>query len=93
MTTNEALNKIASDEGFRDSTTLMENASLAYIADRCKRAMQLYAQQFIDAANEIIGPASDVLGEAYDEDYENNLTGDWIVDKNSIINAPKQELK
>lgn len=35
------------------------------------KAMRLYSQQFIDAANEIIGPACDVLDENYDEEYEN----------------------
>lgn len=70
MTTTEALNKISSEEGFRDFTALMENASLAYIADRCQKAMKLYAQQFIDAANQIIDPATEILPDTYDEDYE-----------------------
>ena len=33
--------------------------------------MKQYAQQFIDAANQIIGPATELLPDTYDKDYEN----------------------
>lgn len=71
MTTNDSLNKIAFDEGFKDFTALMENASLAYIADRCKKAMQLYAQQFIDAGQDLIIPATAILPDTYEPELDN----------------------
>ena len=70
MTTQESLNKIASQEGYTDFTALMRNATLAYIADRCQKAMILYAQQFIDAGEAIIGPATDILPDTYGDDLD-----------------------
>lgn len=71
MTTIQVLNKVAQEEGFRDFIALMGNASLAYIQDRCKKAMPLYAQQFIDAADCIIVPAMDILPDTYNEEIDN----------------------
>ena len=77
MTTTEALNKIASQEGFRDFTALMENASLSYIADRCKKAMIIYAQKAIEEDRINI--------------VDNGVVAGYT--ENSIINCQKLELK
>ena len=74
MTTIEALDKIAEKNGHYNIDYFLrfiasEDVEVSKLL--IQEAMQLYAQQFIDAANEIIGSASDMLGEAYDEDYEN----------------------
>lgn len=90
MTTTEALNKIASEEGFRDFTALMENASLAYIADRCQKAMKLYAATIRDEDRKLITKHVKMTGIAYGNDT--SIT-DYEVDLDSILNASKQELK
>lgn len=71
--TTEILDEFAQDKGFNNWTHLLiyEERCTANITSYVTKAMQLYAQQFIDSANEIIGPASEILDENYSEDYEN----------------------
>lgn len=39
MTTTEALNKIASEEGYTDFIVLMANSNIGFITDRVEKAM------------------------------------------------------
>jgi len=66
MTTLEILTKLLEQDKHKLIDTPLNNE-----LDFIQEAMKLYAQQFIDVANKIIGPASDILGEEYDEEYEN----------------------
>lgn len=68
MTTTKTLNKVATKHGYIDWEDLVGQIDIhdLYIDE----AMRLYAQQFIDAANQIIDPATELLPDTYDEDYE-----------------------
>ena len=83
MTTTEALNKVSNNSDWDDFTYVLDTSQQRKIMSIFHKAAQLYAKQFIDAANEIIGPACDVLDENYDEEYENWHT---IQEINEVIN-------
>lgn len=70
--TTEILNEVAIENGWNSFDDVVSNhMHLGTVSTIVTKAMQLYAQQFIDSANDIIGPASEILDENYDEDYEN----------------------
>jgi len=103
MTTNEALNKIASDEGFNDWTHLMiyEEGCTANITDYVKKAMQLYAATIRDKDRIIVAENTNIIdsnNEIYSSVYHTgnygaSIKNTFIVNKDSILKAPKQELK
>lgn len=47
MTTTEALNKIASEEGYTDFIVLMANSNIGFITDRVEKAMIIYAKSVL----------------------------------------------
>lgn len=68
MTTIEARHIIAQNCGFTNWNDLVGQCDSIY--EYIDKAMKLYAQQFIDAANQIIEPATEILPDTYDKDYE-----------------------
>jgi hypothetical protein len=64
------LNEVSQSLEWKDFSDVLNNGQPTSIMLIIEDAMILYAQQFIDAADEIIGAASDVLEENYDEDYD-----------------------
>jgi uncharacterized protein YutE (UPF0331/DUF86 family) len=73
MTAIETLDKIAEQNGYYNIDYFLrfiasEDEEVSKLL--MQEAMQLYAQQFIDGANQIIEPATEILPDTYDEDYE-----------------------
>lgn len=66
----EILNEVSQSLEWKDFSDVLNNGQPTSIMLIIEDAMILYAQQFIDAADEIIGAASDVLEENYDEDCD-----------------------
>ncbi len=64
------LNEVSQSLEWKDFSDVLNNGQPTSIMLIIEDAMILYAQQFIDAADEIIGAASDVLEENYDEDCD-----------------------
>ena len=74
MTTTEALSKIAFDEGFTDWDDFLDysEGQSANLTEFIQQAMVLYAAQFIKAGEDVIGPATAILPDTYNEELD-----DW----------------
>ncbi|HPQ79643.1 MAG TPA: hypothetical protein PLG47_04275 [Candidatus Dojkabacteria bacterium] len=68
MTTIEALNKVAQEEGYSDFNSMMYQMNNTLLLVKIERAMKIFVEQFIDVAQDIIAPATDILPDTYDED-------------------------
>lgn len=76
-TTQQILDEIALQEGFRYFEDLMRHASLSYIQDRVKKAMLLFAEQVREE----------------DRSYIIEYYNDALLNSEQIVNTPKLELK